>query len=141
LGKLTQVVKMDLIKSRKDVDRENRDIPISGEIERSESFLGKTVKVKGNISSSDSIHIEGKINGNVEADHKIIIGAQGSVNGKMEAEVVDLYGTAKGEIITKKIMNIHNSAKFEGNINSNKVTIEEGGIFNGNMNMPEKKGK
>ncbi len=106
-----------------------------------ESFLGKSIKIKGNISSEESIRIEGRVNGNIKSKKAIIIGESGNINGKLEADSINLSGKAKGDIISRIRLTIHRTAKFEGNIHSDNIIIEEGGIFNGNMNLPEKKNK
>lgn len=137
--KLFQVVKMDLSKIKKENEPAGSG-SYSGSVQgNSESFLGKSVKFKGNITSEESIMIEGKITGNISSDREITIGAEGNINGRIDAGVVNLLGAARGEIVAKQKINIRNAAKFNGNMTSDKVTIEEGGIFNGNMNMPERK--
>ncbi|MCK5222719.1 MAG: polymer-forming cytoskeletal protein, partial [Candidatus Aminicenantes bacterium] len=62
----------------------------------------------------------------------------GNVTGKIEADVINIIGKAKGDIISRKKLIIQSSANFDGNINTDNVIIEEGGIFNGNMNLSEK---
>ena len=132
---------MDFTKNRKkdEVDR-IEEVSSSANIS-SESFLGRTIKIKGNITSEDSIIIEGKVTGNIQSKNTVTIGKSGNTNGKIEAELINIIGKAKGDIITGKKLKIHSFAKFYGNINSENVVIEEGGIFNGNMNMSEKKNK
>ncbi len=105
----------------------------------SDSYIGKSVKIKGNISSQGSILIDGKVKGNIKVSGNITIGQDGNVNGKLEAGTIDIKGKAKGEIITTQKLNLHSTANFEGNITSKNVVITEGGVFNGNMNMTGKK--
>ncbi len=132
---------MDFTKKKKGYEPNRIEEVNSSANVSSESFLGKTIKIKGNITSEDSIIIEGKVNGNIESKNTIPIGQSGNTAGKIEAEFINIIGKAKGDIFTGKKLKIHSSAKFEGNINSENVVIEEGGIFNGNMNMSEKKSK
>ncbi len=107
----------------------------------SESFLGKTIKIKGNISSEQSIIFEGKITGNITSKNSITIGKSGISSGRLEAEYINILGNSKGTIVSSKKLNILSNSKFNGNITSSKVIIEEGGVFNGNIIMLGKKGK
>ena len=132
---------MDFTKKKKENGMNRIEEVNSSANVSSESFLGKTIKIKGNITSEDSIIIEGKVNGNIQSKNTITIGNSGNTTGKIEAEFINIIGKAKGDIFTGKKLKIHSTAKFEGNINSENVVIEEGGIFNGNMNMSEKKSK
>jgi len=133
------VVKMDFSKNRR--ENENMDSLISSGTTGSDSFLGKSVKVKGNITSEESVIIEGKVTGNITSENSITIGKSGNVNGKLEADFINILGKAKGTINSKIKLKIQNGARFEGDINSNSVIIEEGGVFNGMMNMSEKKNR
>ncbi len=130
---------MDFTKNKKANAIENTAIP--SESSGTESFLGSTVKIKGNISSDESLILEGKVNGNISSKNSITIGKSGNCTGILEADFVTIMGKAKGTIITGKKLRLLSKAKFEGNITSSNVIVEEGGIFNGNMNMSEKKGK
>ncbi len=107
----------------------------------SESYFGKSVKIKGNITSQDSILIEGKFNGNINVKETLTIGESGNVNGKIEANSINVMGKVKGEIRTNQKLRVLSTAKIKGDIFSNSVIIQEGGVFNGNMNMKEKETK
>lgn len=130
---------MDFSKSKKDNLISERDKTDSSESFSSESYLGKTIKIKGNLTSEESVIIEGRVNGNIKSADTITIGKYGNTKGKLEADVINIMGRAKGDIISRKNLKIQGTAKFDGNINAENVIIEEGGIFNGNMNMSEKK--
>ncbi|MEN8221918.1 MAG: polymer-forming cytoskeletal protein [Acidobacteriota bacterium] len=104
-----------------------------------ESYLGSTLKIKGNISSEEPVILEGKLTGNISSQQSITIGKSGTSSGRLEADYINIVGKAKGTIVTGKKLKIFSNAKFDGDITSTKVIIEEGGIFNGNMNMSEKK--
>jgi len=130
---------MDFSKSKK--VNEAISIDENSKSSETESFIGKSIKVKGNISSEQSIRIEGKITGNITSNNSITIGKSGISSGRLEAEYINILGNSKGTIVSGKKLNILSNAKFNGNITSPKVIIDEGGIFNGNMNMLEKKGK
>ena len=129
---------MDFSKSKKNNSVSNEDKVESSDKFGLGSYLGKTVKIKGNITSDESVRIEGRINGNIKSSATITIGKSGNVTGKIEADVINIIGKAKGDIISRKKLILQSSAKFDGNINTDNVIIEEGGIFNGNMNLSEK---
>lgn len=132
---------MDFSKSRKNNLVSNDDKVESPDNFSLGSYLGKTVKIKGNITSDESVGIEGRVNGNIKSADTITIGKSGNVSGKIEADIINIMGKAKGDIISRKKVRIQSGAKFDGNINTDNVIIEEGGLFNGNMNMSEKKNK
>ena len=130
---------MDFSRSKKEVLAETPVVPTAQG--GNDSYLGKTLKIKGSITSDESVTVEGKVTGNITSDTSITIGESGNVSGTLEADYVNVLGKAKGIIKSKQRMIIKTNARFEGEINSGSVIIEEGGVFNGNMNMSDKKNR
>jgi len=130
---------MDFTKNKKRNESEKEDLPLKSPL--SESYLGKSVTIKGNISSEGPVVMDGKITGNITSSDSITIGRAGSSSGNLDADRVDVYGKAKGSIFTRRKLILHNTSKFDGTITSTNIVIEEGGIFNGNMNMNDGKVK
>ncbi len=104
------------------------------------SYIGKSVKIKGNIATEQSLIIKGKVKGNLEVKDSLTIEQGGDVNGNIKAKTVNIIGKAKGDIKTEDKLSIYPTGKFNGNINSLKIVIKEGGIFSGTANLDKKTG-
>jgi len=103
-----------------------------------ESYIGKSVRIKGNIASEESILVEGKTNGSINVKDILTIGESGDVSGKIEADSINVKGKVRGEIKTSQKLRVLSTANIKGDIFSDSIIIQEGGVFNGNMNMSEK---
>lgn len=103
----------------------------------SSSYLGKTLKIKGEISSDEYLTVEGQVTGNINITKTLVIGKDGYVDGEITAEVVKIDGKAKGSITASEKLEISSRGHFHGNIKSEKLVIEEGAVFQGNANQDE----
>jgi cytoskeletal protein CcmA (bactofilin family) len=103
----------------------------------SSSYLGKTLKVKGEITSDEMLTVEGEVKGNINITKTLTIGKDGYVDGEISAEVVKIDGKAKGNITATQKLEISSKGNFYGNIKSDKLVIAEGAVFQGKANMDE----
>ncbi len=104
----------------------------------SKSYLGKTLEIKGEITSDEILTVEGKIIGNINISKTLNIGKNGFVDGEIKAEIVKIEGRAEGDIQASTKLHISSKGVFSGTIKSDKLVIEEGAVFQGKANMEEK---
>jgi cytoskeletal protein CcmA (bactofilin family) len=101
------------------------------------SYLGKSIKIKGKISSDEYLTVEGQVEGNIDIGKTLTIGKNGYVNGKINADMVKLDGKAEGNITAASKLEIASSGRFQGTIKSDKLVIEEGAVFKGKINLED----
>lgn len=106
-----------------------------------QSYLGKTIKVDGEIICDEFLTVEGNVKGNVKVSKTLTIGENGYVKGEIKAKDVRIIGKAEGNIDASGKLEISSRGNFKGSIKSDKLVIEEGAIFKGKANMdgPKKK--
>ena len=105
------------------------------------SYIGKTIKIDGEISCDEFLTVEGDIKGNIKVSKTLTIGENGHVKGEIEAKDVKIIGKAEGNINASGRLEISAKGHFKGSITSDKLMIEEGAVFKGkaNMDRPKKK--
>jgi len=91
--------------------------------------------LKGDISSSSDLRIDGKIIGNVSSSSKIVIGASGSVEGDISGNQADIVGKVEGNVKTKDLLQLRGDCMVNGNIYAGKLQVEPTAIFNGQCHM------
>lgn len=101
------------------------------------SYLGKTLKIKGEITSDEYLTVEGEVTGNINITKTLTIGKSGYVDGEITADVVKIDGRAKGNIKAHEKLQITSNGTFTGNVSSNKLVIQEGAVFQGKANQDE----
>ena len=86
---------------------------------------------RGDIVSDSNIQIEGDIIGNVSCSGKVLIGSSGKLKGNLVCVNAEIDGTVHGELTVENLLTMHSTARIKGDIQSTKLTIEEGAYFEG----------
>ena len=91
--------------------------------------------LKGDINSNSDLRIDGTIIGNVSSASKIVIGANGSVEGNISGNQADIVGKVTGNIKTKDLLQLRGDCVVRGNVYAGKLQVEPTAIFNGQCHM------
>ncbi|WP_456397353.1 bactofilin family protein [Desulfurobacterium sp.] len=95
------------------------------------SILSKELKVSGNIKAEGKVRIDGQIDGDIEGDF-VILGNSAVVNGNVNADVLILQGTIKGNIYAQRL-ELKSTAVVEGEITAKGVVVEDGASILGKV--------
>ncbi|MBC6492172.1 polymer-forming cytoskeletal protein [Flavihumibacter stibioxidans] len=101
----------------------------------STSLIGNGTTLKGDISSNGDLRIDGKLIGNVHSTAKVVIGANGIVEGDIHGVQADIMGKVTGTIRVKELLQLKASGVVNGNIHAGKLQIEPAATFNGGCHM------
>jgi len=95
--------------------------------------------IKGDIESDGDFRIEGSLTGTVKAKGKIVIGETGIIDGELYCRNADICGKIKGKIEVSELTILKATSNFEGDITTNKISIEPGALFSGTCHMTSHK--
>ena len=101
------------------------------------SLIGAGTSLKGDITSSSDLRIDGTLTGNIYSTAKVIIGANGSVEGDISGQQADIHGKVTGSIKIKELLQLKGTCIVNGNIEAGKLQIETSATFNGQCQMTE----
>ncbi len=107
----------------------------------SKSYLGKSLKIKGEIESDEVLTIEGQVEGKIKVNNTLTIGKTGNVNGEITATILKIDGIAEGTVTATEKLEISSMGKCTGDITAEKLVIAEGALFKGTINMDAGKEK
>ena len=99
------------------------------------SLLSSDLSIKGNISSSGDIQIDGTIEGDVRA-HLLTVGESATIRGEVIADDVVVNGRVIGRVRGLKVR-LTSTAKVEGDIVHKTIAIESGAHFEGSVQRQE----
>ncbi len=102
--------------------------------EKLDSVIGVNCSFEGQIETKGAIRIDGNIKGNVVADW-IILGEHAKVRGDLSGKNIIIGGVVTGNVLAMENLEIKRTGKVYGEIKSFKLTIIEGGIFEGNSSL------
>lgn len=95
------------------------------------SIISSDVVIKGNVSTSGEIQLDGTIEGDIKSN-SITVGINGTVKGKINADDAVVKGTVKGSITGRNIR-VEKSAKITGDLCHQTLSIEAGAFIEGNL--------
>ena len=101
----------------------------------SASLIGAGTTMKGDITSSGDLRIDGNLVGNIHCTAKVVIGANGNVQGDVAGQQADIMGKVSGTIKVKDLLQLKGGSIVNGNIEAAKLQIEPTANFNGGCHM------
>ncbi|RYF99174.1 MAG: polymer-forming cytoskeletal protein [Chitinophagaceae bacterium] len=99
------------------------------------SIIAAGTTLKGDITSSGDIRIDGTLQGNIICTAKVVIGANGVIEGDIAGQQADIMGKVNGTIKVKELLQLKGGSQVTGNIYSSKLQIEPTANFNGQCHM------
>jgi cytoskeletal protein CcmA (bactofilin family) len=100
------------------------------------AHIGKSVIIKGELSGSEDLYIDGQVEGSIElSGNRLIIGPHGQVRANVNAKGVVVQGKLDGNIRASERAELTKSAVAVGDIVAQRVAIEEGAYFKGKVDI------
>lgn len=93
------------------------------------SVIGADVTITGNISATADLHIDGRVDGDITCA-SLVQGEKSAINGVVTADTARLAGKVTGSITAKELV-ILKSARIEGDVHYDALTIEQGAEVDG----------
>ncbi|NCZ97145.1 MAG: hypothetical protein EBZ44_05345 [Verrucomicrobia bacterium] len=109
--------------------------------DNSQTVIGKTVTIKGEIQGSEPLIIEGTVEGRVQIETSVMIRDSGLVKADLDAANLNIAGGVVGNIAVKEKVEIVNGGYVVGDIRAPRVVINDGASVKGHIEMevdPEK---
>jgi len=99
-------------------------------------WLGASLHVKGDISGTEDLLIDGSVEGRVELDErKLTVGPTAKVTADINARDVVVYGFVKGNVHAKGRIEIKKDGSVIGNLTTAQIMIEDGADFKGSIEI------
>jgi cytoskeletal protein CcmA (bactofilin family) len=106
------------------------------QIERDKVNIGKSVVIKGELSGSEDLTIEGHVEGRIELRENVLtIGPNGKIRAEVFAKAVIVLGEVAGNVTASEKVDIRDNGSVDGDIISPRVAIAEGAHFRGSVDM------
>ncbi len=101
------------------------------------AFLGKDTEFEGKFSFTGAVRIDGKFNGEIESSGTLIVGETATIQSQIHVADMIISGEVHGDVVAENKVEISVPGKLFGNIQTPKLVIEEGVIFEGKCRMQE----
>lgn len=99
------------------------------------NIIGNGTVIKGEVESNGDIRIDGKVEGILKSNGKIVLGQNGTIEGEIFCKQADLSGKVHGKLFVEELTSMKSTSRVEGELNTKQLYIEIGAIFTGKCEM------
>jgi len=98
--------------------------------------IGKSVIIKGELSGSEDLYLDGEVEGSIELkQNAVTIGPHGRAKAKITAKSVVIDGKVNGNVFGSERVELRGAAVVNGDIVTKRIVIAEGAFFKGSVNQ------
>ena len=103
---------------------------------RTTSTINNTVRIDGNIFSSQDLIVDGQVDGNIEMPgHNLTVGPNAAVKADIKAQDVLIIGHAEGNVEASGLVELGAQCRVLGEIRTARILIQEGAYFKGGVDI------
>jgi cytoskeletal protein CcmA (bactofilin family) len=107
-----------------------------------QATIGKGLFIKGEITGSESLYIDGKIEGTINLPgNRLTVGRNGQVNAAINAREIVVLGKVKGNVAATDRVDIRAEGSLTGDVAAARISIEDGAFFKGGIDIRKPDGK
>src|SRR5437868_3551220 len=101
-----------------------------------QATIGKSLVVKGELSGSESLYIDGKVEGAINLPgNRVTVGRNGQVAANILAREVVVLGKVRGNINASDRVDIRSEGSLTGDVAAARISIEDGAYFKGGIDI------
>jgi cytoskeletal protein CcmA (bactofilin family) len=101
-----------------------------------QAIISKGLFVKGEISGTESLYIDGKVEGSISLPgNRVTIGRNGQVGANVTAREVVVLGKVRGNVTASDRVDIRAEGALSGDVAAARISIEDGAFFKGGIDI------
>lgn len=108
---------------------------MANRIHRIETIVGRGTHVSGDMKINGSAHINGTIDGSIEATGFVTVSESGVVKGGIIGEYAIIGGIVGGNVEVKGKVALGKTGRLKGDVIATRLIIEDGAVFQGRSSM------
>src|SRR6266436_3623235 len=110
--------------------------PLDATANRATGWLGPRLHVKGDITGSEDLLIDGSVEGLIQLEErKLTVGTTAKLTADINARDVVVYGYVKGNVRATGRIEIKKDGSMIGNLTTAQIMIEDGADFKGSIEI------
>jgi cytoskeletal protein CcmA (bactofilin family) len=101
-----------------------------------QATIGRSLVIKGEVSGSESLYIDGKIEGTINiAENRVTIGRNGVVAANISGREVVILGKVTGNVQCIDRLDIRSEGMLTGDVVTQRISVEDGAILKGSVQV------
>lgn len=107
-----------------------------------QATIGRSLVIKGEVSGAEALYIDGRVEGTITfPESRVTIGRNGNVAANINAKELVIMGKVQGNVECADRLDIRSEGVLAGDVITHRISVEEGAILKGGVEVrtPEKK--
>jgi cytoskeletal protein CcmA (bactofilin family) len=101
-----------------------------------QATLGKSLVIKGEVTGSESLYIDGRVEGSITLPgNRVTVGRNGVVSANISAREIVVLGKVRGNMTASDRVDIRGEGSLTGDVVSQRISIEDGAYFKGGIDI------
>jgi cytoskeletal protein CcmA (bactofilin family) len=101
-----------------------------------QATIGKGLFVKGEIMGTESLFVDGKVEGNINLPgNRVTVGRNGQVSANINAREIVILGKVRGNVSATDRVDIRAEGSLSGDVAAARISIEDGAYFKGGIDI------
>jgi cytoskeletal protein CcmA (bactofilin family) len=101
-----------------------------------QATIGKSLVIKGEVSGSESLYIDGRVEGSISLPgNRVTVGRNGVVAANITAREIVVLGKVRGNLNASDRVDIRNEGSLTGDVVAQRISIEDGAFFKGGIDI------
>ena len=92
-------------------------------------------KIIGTIIADSDFRVDGIVEGDIQANGKVVIGEQGRIKGTIQCQNAEILGQLDGKIETVHTLALRATGNIHGEVTTQTLIVEPNAVFNGTCSM------
>ena len=101
-----------------------------------QATIGKSLVIKGEVTGSESLYIDGKVEGSINlSGNRVTVGRNGQVAANISAREIVVLGKVRGNVTASDRVDIRSEGSLTGDVTAQRISIEDGAFFKGGIDI------
>ncbi len=110
--------------------------PVAPPAARRPATIGPSISIEGDVAGKEDLRIEGHLTGTVSVPgNAVTVVRGGQVQADVFGKTVEVEGEVQGDLFGLEEIVIRREGRVEGNLTAPRVTLEDGSVFRGSIDM------
>jgi cytoskeletal protein CcmA (bactofilin family) len=100
------------------------------------TVIGSRAKLVGDVSGDEDVLVNGRVEGKIRVDRKVVVSTGAEVEGDVQAKSVIIGGRIRGQVTASERAELLPSGRVQGNVHAPRIVMAEGAQIQGRVVMP-----
>jgi cytoskeletal protein CcmA (bactofilin family) len=99
------------------------------------TVLGPDASFKGELTFEKGMRLMGRFEGKINTPGRLQVSREARMSADVDAGAITVEGEVRGNLVAADRIELKSTARYEGDLRTTKLVVEEGAVFTGNVSV------